>query len=129
MRVQEAEKLLEALLEIDNEGPLKRDPDGDYVLSYAGAQFYARIIGEGRPVVQIFSVVAADVPPSPDLLAYMTKLNAEISYVKVFGFGNQTSQDVVVIVFTHAFQIKNNFLSVSFQLLRLADARIQKQMR
>ena len=89
MRIEEAENLLEALLEIDNEGPLNRDPDGDYVLSYSGAQFYARIIGEGRPVVQIFSVVAADVPPIPDLLSYINKLNAELSFVKVFSISNQ----------------------------------------
>lgn len=34
-------------------------------------------------------MVAADVPPIPDLLAYINKLNAELSFVKVFSFGNQ----------------------------------------
>ena len=89
MKLEDAHLTLEAILAYDNDAPFSRDPDGDYVLHYAGAQFYARIIGEPWPVVQIFSVVAADLGAIPELLAYINYRCADTPLVKVIHVGNQ----------------------------------------
>ena len=37
--------VFESILSVLTESPLTRDPDGDYVIAYAGAKFYARVLG------------------------------------------------------------------------------------
>jgi len=76
--------VLESILSALTESPLARDPDGDYVITYAGAKFYARVLGEVHPVVQIFSVVASGLPAISDLYAYLNVVNSQVHHVRVF---------------------------------------------
>jgi hypothetical protein len=76
-------------LETISDSPLGRDPDGDYVISYSGAKFYARLLGEVNTVVQFFSVVAADLPAIPEIYVYINELNSKINFVRAFHIENQ----------------------------------------
>jgi len=82
-------EIFENLLGAISDDPMKRDPDGDYVITYGGAKFYARLIGEVRPVLQVFSVIATDLPPIPELYLYLNNLNSNIHFVRAFHFDDQ----------------------------------------
>jgi Putative bacterial sensory transduction regulator len=81
--------VFENLLQVISDSPMGRDPDGDYVISYAGAKFYARILGEVHPVVQIFSVVASNLPAIGELYAYLNHVNSLVHHVRVFHVQDQ----------------------------------------
>ena len=53
------------------------DNDGDLPIEYGGASFYVRIDGPTDPVVQIFSVVLADLEANPDLHGALNDINFE----------------------------------------------------
>lgn len=89
MSLEKEIALFESLLMSIAEGKVTRDPDGDYVLNYGGACFYARLIGEVHPIVQIFSVVATDIPAISDLLVYINDVNCRISFVRTLHVLNQ----------------------------------------
>jgi len=89
MSLEKEIQIFESLLESIAEGEVRRDPDGDYVLSYGGAMFYARLIGEVHPIVQLFSVVATDVPAIQDLLAFINDVNCRITFVRTLHVLNQ----------------------------------------
>jgi len=83
-----------------SDSPISRDPDGDYVLVYSGAKFYARLIGEVNTVVQFFSVVAADLPSIPEMYKYLNELNTKLNFVRAFHIENQ-------ILFESEFHLDN----------------------
>lgn len=89
MSFEKNQKSFEAVLDAISDGPIKRDPDGDYVINYGGATFYARIVGDVKPTVQIFSVVASGLPAIPDLYEYLNRVNSTLFFVRVFHFGDQ----------------------------------------
>jgi hypothetical protein len=89
MSLEREVAIFESLLGTISEGEVTRDPDGDYVLNYGGACFYARLIGEVHPIVQLFSVVATDIPAIPDLLVYINDVNCRISFVRTLHVLNQ----------------------------------------
>jgi len=83
------QKSFESVLNAISEGPIGRDPDGDYVISYGGATFYARIVGQVKPTVQIFSVVASSIPSIPNLFEYLNQVNSTLYFVRAFCYGDQ----------------------------------------
>ena len=89
MAIESSIVLFESVLTALSDGPLGRDPDGDYVISYAGAKFYARVLGEVHPVVQIFSVVASNLPAIGELYAYLNHVNSLVHHVRVFHVQDQ----------------------------------------
>jgi hypothetical protein len=89
MSFEKNQKSFEAVLDAISDGPIRRDPDGDYVINYGGATFYARIVGDVISTVQIFSVVASGLPGIPDLFAYLNRVNSTLFFVRAFHFGDQ----------------------------------------
>jgi len=65
------------------------DQDGDLPIEYGGALFYVRIDGPTDPVVQIFSVVLADLVVHPDLHAALNEINSLLRFARVFQIGGQ----------------------------------------
>ena len=98
MSLEREISLFESLLESIAEGEVTRDPDGDYVLNYGGACFYARVIGEVHPIVQLFSVVATDVPAIPDLLSYINDANCQVTFVRTLHVLNQVLVEADMLV-------------------------------
>ena len=90
--------IFEGVLSNISEGELSRDPDGDYVLTYGGACFYARLVGEVRPVIQIFSVAAVDVPAIPDLLVFINEVNRDNAFVRTFHVQNQVLVETDIFI-------------------------------
>ena len=89
MSIEVSTAIFEGVLAAISEGSLGRDPDGDYVIGYAGAKFYARILGEVHPVVQVFSVVASNLPPIGKLYFYLNDINSKVHHVRVFHVQDQ----------------------------------------
>jgi hypothetical protein len=89
MSLEVSTPILEEFLHSVLEAPFTRDPDGDYVITFGGARFYARLQNETRTIVQIFSVVAADLPPTSELYVYLNDLNANLENVRAFHILNQ----------------------------------------
>lgn len=90
--------IFEGVLSNISEGDLYRDPDGDYVLTYGGACFYARLVGEVHLVIQIFSVAAADVPAIPDLLVFINEVNRDNAFVRTFHVHNQVLVETDIFI-------------------------------
>jgi hypothetical protein len=108
LSVEESTPILEKFLDSVSEVPFTRDPDGDYVVTFAGAKFYARLQNEVRTIVQIFSVVAAELLPTSDLYAYLNNLNANLESVRAFHILNQ-------VLFEAEIKIEElNFTNFSF---------------
>lgn len=89
MSFEKNKKSFESVLDAISEGLISRDPDGDYVINYGGATFYARIVGEVKSTVQIFSVVASNLPGIPELFEYLNRVNSALFFVRAFHFGDQ----------------------------------------
>lgn len=90
--------VFERVLASISEGEVSRDPDGDYVLTYGGACFYARLVGAVHPIIQIFSVVATDVPSIPDLLEFINEINRDTAFVRTFHVLNQVLVEVDIFI-------------------------------
>ena len=79
------ERLENAMKLFLNVSSLKPDEDGDYsVESPDGHQLWVRIHASAEPVcVQVFSVLATDVEPTPGLMEELNAINTSAAYVKV----------------------------------------------
>ncbi len=64
------------------------DADGDLPVTYRGADFYVRVIGDD-PVVQVFCVALAEIEPTPELLAALNDANASVRFARTFHVGSQ----------------------------------------
>ena len=60
------------------------DLDGDLPIEYGGAAFYVRIDGLTDPVVQIFSVVLADIEANPELHGALNDINCRLRFARAF---------------------------------------------
>lgn len=65
------------------------DDDGDLLICFAGATFYARVVNPENPVVQIFSVAVAELAESPELFAAINEINRNIGFARTFLVGDQ----------------------------------------
>jgi Putative bacterial sensory transduction regulator len=72
------------LLEQITGGRPEPDNDGDLPIEYGGASFYVRIDGPTDPVVQIFSVVLADLEPNPELHGALNEINSRLRFARAF---------------------------------------------
>ena len=79
------ERLEKAMREFLNVSSIKPDADGDYsVVSPDGHQLWIRLHANAEPLcVQVFSVLATDVEPSPGLMDELNAINTSAAYVKV----------------------------------------------
>lgn len=79
------ERLEKAMREFLNVSSVKPDADGDYsVVSPDGHQLWVRLHTNAEPLcVQVFSVLATDVEPSPGLMEELNAINTSAAYVKV----------------------------------------------
>lgn len=98
MSLEKEIEIFESLLSSISEGEVTRDPDGDYVLNYGGACFYARVIGEVHPVVQVFSVASSNLPAIPDLLAFLNEVNRDNAFVRTFHVADQVLVEVDIYI-------------------------------
>lgn len=60
------------------------DNDGDLPIEYGGATFYVRVDGPVDPVVQIFSIVLADLDANPDLFGALNDINTRLRFARAF---------------------------------------------
>lgn len=76
------EALLQQILSLDSIEP---DEEGDYsVVSPSGQQLWVRLYGHADPVnVQVFSVLATNIEPTPELMCEINSINASAAYAKV----------------------------------------------
>jgi hypothetical protein len=65
-------------------GELIRDVDGDYPIRIGSALMFVRLVEGVPPVVQLFSIVVADVDESPELLAALNDVNRRIRFGRAF---------------------------------------------
>ena len=71
------------LEQITGERP-EPDQDGDLPIEFGGACFYVRVDGPTDPVVQIFSVVLADLEANPELHGALNDINANMRFARAF---------------------------------------------
>lgn len=72
---------------------LVADGDGDIPMRRGRTLFYFRLLDGRPPLVRVFSVVAEQVPPSPQLFELLNDVNAENLLVRFFWAGG----DVLVV--------------------------------
>lgn len=74
---------LETLIE-NMTGTAKATPDrdGDYFIPTRGAGFFARVGGDEPPIIRLFSVMADEVPPSPELYEALNGINTQLSFLR-----------------------------------------------
>ncbi len=80
------ESLLERLI---GQTQVTPDADGDYPVRYQGCLYYVRIVGEGSPVVQVFSVAVRDIKATAPLLKELNALNSQIKFARIFWVKDQ----------------------------------------
>lgn len=68
---------------------LSRDGDGDYRLTVRDTPVFARLYNDHAPTLQVFAVVLADVPRSPDLLGELNDFNSRLAYARSFWVDEQ----------------------------------------
>jgi hypothetical protein len=85
------------------------DQDGDLPVTFGGAQFYVRVIGDGQPVVQVFSVAVAELAASADLHTALNDMNTQLRFARTFHVADQVlvehdiwGEDVNPANFRHA---------------------------
>lgn len=64
------------------------DGDGDLPVSWRGADFYVRVIGQDA-IVQVFSVVLADLPADPELTVALNDINTQLKFARIFHVADQ----------------------------------------
>ena len=90
MRADQASAYVESLLRRFTGGHTPvADHDGDFRVWFRNCLYFVRVIGHETPVVQVFSVAVADIEATPELLAELNIVNAEIQFARVFHVGNQ----------------------------------------
>jgi len=67
----------------------EQDQDGDLPIEYGGASFYVRVIGDTDPIVQVFSVVLAELEGNSKLHAAINEINAELQFARAFHVHDQ----------------------------------------
>ena len=65
------------------------DSDGDLLIEFGGAAFYVRVVSLNDPIVQIFSVVLADLEPTPELYGAVNRINSDLNFARAFHVNNQ----------------------------------------
>ena len=65
------------------------DCDEDLPIEYGGASFYVRIDGSTDPVVQIFSVVLADLEANSKLHSALNDINSHLRFARAFHIRKQ----------------------------------------
>ena len=90
MRADQASAYVESLLRRFTGGHTPvADHDGDFRVWFRNCLYFVRVIGHETPLVQVFSVAVADIEATPELLAELNIVNAEIQFARVFHVGNQ----------------------------------------
>jgi len=85
VRADQARAYVETLLErLTGADKAQTDEDGDYPVVYQDLPYYVRVIGTEDPVVQVFSIALADIENTPELLAALNDLNAQLSFARAF---------------------------------------------
>jgi hypothetical protein len=65
------------------------DRDGDLPVHFGGAQFYVRVVGALDPWVQVFSIAAAELHPTPELMVHLNEINRELRFARAFHVADQ----------------------------------------
>ena len=60
------------------------DHDGDLPIEFGGASFFVRIDGPTDPVVQIFSVVLAELDGNSELHSALNEINTRLRFARAF---------------------------------------------
>jgi hypothetical protein len=96
------------LEQITGERP-EPDQDGDLPIEFGGACFYVRVDGPTDPVVQIFSVLLADLEANPELHGALNDINANMRFARAFHIQKQVlieseiwGSDLNITNFQHA---------------------------
>lgn len=67
----------------------RRGRDGDYPVRYKDALYYVRVVGDGDPVVQVFSIAVEGIPGTPELYEELNTINSNIKFARVFWVRDQ----------------------------------------
>ncbi len=100
MPIQQESEILRAKVEsLIKEvcGPLAviRDDDDDYPLQRRSTHLFARILFDADPAtLQVFAVVLHSIEPTPDVLAELNDLNANMTYARLFHVDGQVLAEV-----------------------------------
>ena len=96
------------LEQLTGERPMP-DHDGDLPIEFGGASFYVRVDGTSDPVVQIFSVVLADLESSTELHGALNEINSRLQFARAFHIQQQVlieseiwGSDLNIVNFQHA---------------------------
>jgi hypothetical protein len=95
----EKKRLEELLCEFLNVESINPDQDGDYSLTtQEGNELWVRLYTDSRPITaQVFSVLASNVPCTPDLLAEVNSINANTPHVKVMWASDAIMTEVDIV--------------------------------
>jgi hypothetical protein len=101
LQIDIARSHLETLIERLTDAPRAvPDGDGDYVLTAGGASFMARVDGLDRPVIRVFSIVAAEVDGSPDLFEALNEINSRLTFLRIMWVRGQIMMESEMLAFT-----------------------------
>ena len=98
----ERRRLEELLCEFLQLESVSTDDDGDYpVATPEGHDLYVRLHTASEPVcVQVFSVLASNVDPSPELFEELNSINSSAAHVKVLWAGRAVMAEVDLVAGT-----------------------------
>lgn len=65
------------------------DQEGDYFIPTQSAGFFARVDGEDLPVIRLYSIIAADLPPSPELFEALNEINTQLVLLRAMHLSQQ----------------------------------------
>jgi len=80
------ETLIERITGVSRAVP---DEDNDYPIRIEGAAFYARIDGDQVPIIRLFSVVAAGVMLSSEVLEAVNSINTQLTFLRAVWVSGQ----------------------------------------
>lgn len=113
---ERVEGALRAWLGVDE---LIRDDDGDYPVRLGSALMFVRLVDGVPPLVQLFSIVVANVDRSTELLAALNEVNERIRFGRAFWTGRRV---IVTMELTALDLTADQVAFGANQLGNLADA-------
>lgn len=77
--ISHLETLIENITGVPKAEP---EPDGRYLVRTRHTGFYVSVEGEDAPVFRLYSVIAAEVEPSAELLQQLNDINRQLAFLR-----------------------------------------------
>lgn len=89
LQKQIATSHLETLIEnITGVPKAQPEPDGTYLVRSRQAGFYVAVQGEDTPIFRLFTVIAAEIAASPELMQELNELNRHLLFLRATHVGD-----------------------------------------